>query len=455
MRLFLDRLTLIGAAAALALPFTVAAAPAVPSPRAPASAPSGPPGPKFFVVGAYAQGVSAMDTWVKRGINTYFSPTDDFAGDHGDTWRTTAAAKGLKMVVGGRHQFDGGLPSGATYSTTASNSYALNQSDPNVIANFGYDEPDIVGPQRSAHDTEVAFARSLGNTKGFFFNFTGNIPGWQYTSLGPQNFVNWASASWQSLDQYPYQGGVAYAYHDVDAQDGFQGNFTTMNGRAVGAMYFGPINGFALTAPYKPVFAFLSTSRVTSTAPGPYARLTATQYRVQAWSSIINGASGLIHFSHFDAGKPDMVTDDTNAELSGAIGDLVAKLAVLQNQGGQNLLMDVTNGGRRSFIRRRSAKQVGGGGWKWPADQPTFVAPIGLELPAWFEGDEIPVNGETYLLVLNLDDINGHTLTDQRWHVSGMSFAPGQVRLLKASNPAGDLFMSPDDKPPRRPLPAR
>ncbi|HEX3367408.1 hypothetical protein [Phenylobacterium sp.] len=397
-------------------------------------------GPTSFVVGAYAQDPGSMAAWAARGVNTMVSPSDDFAGGNGPLWRQTCHRLGLKMIVGGRHRSDGGL----TYAAGASNAFAANQDDPLVIANLLYDEPDILGPPLAAHDAEVAFAQSAGNTKPFFVNYTNNVTGRAYKSLRPATFVNWPSAHWVSSDNYAYQTGDVYAFGDIYGEDGFTGPFSTMSGHAARVLYAGPLHGAPIAHPGRPTFQFLSTSRINNGAPAgqPWRRMTARQYGIQAWSCIINGVSGLLHFSHYMAGSPSQISDDTSAELTSAIAAMVAKVAILQRQPGGNVLMDAVGGGRRSYVLRQGAWSAGGtaGNPIWPDKQPSFAAPVGDQMQAWFEGAEVAVGSETYRLVLNLHDSLPKILDDRRWGLAKVSFAPGQVKCFKASAPTVNIF---------------
>src|SRR6185369_16249808 len=123
-----------------------------------------------------------------------------------------------------------------------------------------------------------------------------------------------------------------YAFGDRYADDGFIGPFTTMSGHAARVLYAGPLHKAAITYPGRATFQFLATGRIYDGAPGgsPWPRMTALQYGIQAWSCIINGVSGLIHFAHYRAGSPDQISDDTDRVMDGAIAQLVAKVAILE-----------------------------------------------------------------------------------------------------------------------------
>jgi hypothetical protein len=395
-------------------------------------------GPKFFIIAAYAQDPGSMSAWKARGINTMISPTDDFAGGNGPLWRKTCHDLGLKMIVGGRHEAEGGR----YYPPRASNSYALNQSDPLVIGNHLADEPDQTPPLKAEHEAEIAFARSLGNTKPFHVAYTNNVTGMTYVGLGPQQWVNWAAPDWLGADNYAYQIGYTYKYAALYADEGYVGPFTTMSGHGVSVLVRGPLNKVPITHPNRAMIAYLATGRITDGAPGgqPWPRMTALQFLLQAWSCIINGAAGLAMFAHYNAGSPHQIGDDTNAELAGALATLAAQIAILESQPLGNVLMDTALGGRRAYIWRPCTDSVGGGGFKWPTDQPNFGSTSGLQLPPWFEGFEVALGGETFCVALNLHDSQPKTLTDTRMNKSRDVFAPGQCKFWKRSAPSENLF---------------
>jgi hypothetical protein len=397
-------------------------------------------GPKFFVMGNWGQVPASMATWAARGINTAVTDTDDWAGGDGPGWRAACKSAGLHMILKGTHAYDAG----------ATNTYAADERDPLILAHMTYDEPDLyiaLNQSPAQIDAYVADARSKGSAKPFFVNFRNHVPGLEYNVASDGatpmiDFVNMSNVDWQSSDNYGFQDGLAYYFGDLQAQYGFHGVFTTMSGKATKTLYAGPFNGKPLTRRGRAAFQFLSTSRISDVSPGvPRHRQTETQYRLQFWSCVINGACGVVHFSHYFPAGGAPVLDDTDATMESAIRDAVAKLAILQNQGGVNILMDTVNGGRRAFTLRPCAEVSGGGGFDYPANQPNFSSPTGAQMPAWFEGCEIAAGGETYRLVLNMHDTLSKTLTYAAWGMTGLAFAPGQVGCFKASAPGIDIFL--------------
>ncbi|HEX3367406.1 hypothetical protein [Phenylobacterium sp.] len=74
------------------------------------------------------------------------------------------------------------------------------------------------------------------------------------------------------------------------------------------------------------------------------------------------------------------------------------------------------------------------------AQKPTPAAEAAPAAPIQSGPPQITVGAETYRLVLNLDDTNSHSLTDSAWGLSGVNFAPGEVKCFKASAPTVDIF---------------
>ena len=403
-----------------------------------------PSGPTSFVIGAWAQPASSFANWQRRGINTQVSPAPDFAGDTAAAWFAAAHAHSQQMIVGGRYQADGGYPpsggSSGVFPSGAPNHYATLQADASAIGIFIADEIDLNGPGMSGLDAEVTLARSVGCTLPVMYslrNGTANA----ILSADPTLYNSDASLNWTSSDNYPGQGQEPYIFGDFYSADGFTGPFTTMSGHATRNFVAGPIHGVAITLPGRPSFQFISTSRVQDTGGVPYGRVPATTFRIQAWSSIINGVSGLICFATY-SGSAGFIQDDTASSDEANIADLAAKVAILQSQVAGNVLMDTVNGGRRPYTLIQGAWSSGGTGGNptWPTTQPSFAAPVGNQTPAWFEGCGIIVGGETYRLVLNLHDSLSKTLTYAPWGMSGVTFTAGQVMCFKASAPTVNII---------------
>lgn len=407
-------------------------------------------GPKFFIIGNWGQLPSSMATWKARGVNTAFTGTDDWAGNDGPGWRAACTTANLKMILRADHAYDAG----------ASNTFAADNSVPLIITHSTKDEPDLyvttAGNSPTELDAYVTTARGLGSTKPFIVNFREHVPAWEHqyafdNATLNSAYINLNNINWMSSDTYAFTGiDPPYMMGGLWTAAGGTGPFTTVVGKAARTLRSGPFRTVAIAHPGRAVFQFLATGRINDVSPGvPRARQNATQYGLQFWSAVINGVSGIFNFSHYFPTTGSVVLDDTDATMANAIADAAAKIAILENQGGVNVLMDTTLGGRRAFTLRTGPVENSGtaAGWNYPTDQPSFAAPIGNQLPAWFEGCEWTVGAKTYRLVINLHDTLSKNLTDTAWGMSAVAFTPGQVMFFDTAAPAVNLFDTADSVP--------
>lgn len=396
-------------------------------------------GPKFFVMAPWLPEPSDMVTWKNRGMNVALANKDDDFWAAG-TWRAAALAAGLKLMVSPLHN-------GGPSTVLADN------ADANVVAYAIHDEPNLV-ESATSFQAEVDAIVNSGAAKPIFYNLTSHWPSFEYTT--PDNglpYLNISNAPWRCQDLYAPQGDPPFWIGDYtfgptsySAND----NFDTMLGKAT-RLLLGrhQYAGSNITTPGLAAFQFLATGRVGQydSGGGVYVdrtRQTAIWYRLQFWSSVISGVSGMMHFSHYFPASGPTIVDDTDTAVAAAIADAVAKIAILENQGGVNVLMDTVSGGRRAFTERLCCKTTGGFGAHDPNNfdglSDMFVAPVGNEMPAWFQGCEIAAAGDTYRLVVNLSPTTTKSLTDAAWGLTSNSFAPGQVKCFKASAPTVDIF---------------
>ncbi|MBS0359864.1 MAG: hypothetical protein JSR98_00680 [Proteobacteria bacterium] len=403
-----------------------------------ASVPPSPTAPTQFVIGAYAQPASSFANWQRRGITHQFSVAPDFQGDTATAWFAAATTYSQKLVVGGRYLADGGWPAGGVGSgwpANKPNHYVEAQTNTLIVAEMPQDEYDLNGPSPSVVDAEIALMRQQGNTKPVFMSLRNNTAN-AILNSDPTPYYGDANVTWFGSDNYPMQGQEPFMFGDYyyDSQGVLHpGPFCTMSGHAAQMM----------AAAGKVPFQFISTGRVTDSGGVPYARADAAMWRIQAWDSIIGGAAGLICFATY-SGSAGFIQDDTSTLEEGYLADLTAKLAILQNQPGGNVLMDTVNGGRRPYTVIDGPTTNGSGvNPTWPTTQPSFNAQVGNQLPAWFRAATIVVGSETFRIVLNLHPTLSKTLTYAPFSITGMVFAPGQVSCFKASQPTVDIFATP------------
>ena len=398
-------------------------------------------GPKSFVLGTWVPHASEIATWKSRGVDVMVGLDRSFQDGPGSgtNWYNSVVAAGAKMIIRRDNE-------GLDY-------LASDMNDPNVLAHMLYDEPEGGGHKTPGElAAEIASIRAAGSTKPTFVNYLGNSMAFQYgmapytntsgvTPYTNLDYLNVAGLDWFSSDIYPPMFGAMYVYGWSTALE-VRDSFTTTPGAATRNMHFGPFNQAVPGSAGKATFGFVATGRIsgpTSTARS----LTAAEFRCLTWSIIINGASGILFFPQYFPDGGAQINDDTNSVILTAIADLVSKINLLQNQGGVNLLMNTTSGGRRTFTPRRCADTYNGD----PANPPNFKPPVGNQLPPPFEGMEISAGGETYRIVLNLFPSN-QTLTDAAWGFTNDPFTAHQVKCWRVSSGV-DLFASgtPDTTP--------
>lgn len=390
-------------------------------------------GPTQFLIGNWLQDGSSMATWAARGANVALALKDDDFGFGGTAWRNAVTAAGMKMII--RPDHNSGGPT-----------ILADAADPNVLAHMTYDEPEINGITDSVLAAEAAAIRAAGSNKAIAVGFRHNGPGLEQN--GYSNYLSTPNIDWEWSDVYSFGGSQdTYWFGDLTSVRGYSDNFSTMVGKSAKTLRLGTYQGNPILYPNRHVFQFLASGRIGESSPGvDKVRPTPTQHRMMFWSSVINGCSGIFYFSHYKAGDPAQISDDTDSTTAAAIADAVAKVAILESQSAGNVLMDVVNGGRRAYTLRPCCKVSGGtAGANYPAYPETsidglFVAPTGLEMQAWFEGVEITVGAKQYRLVVNLDTTRSHSLTDSRWGMTSVAFAPGDVKLFDSADMSVDLF---------------
>lgn len=193
---------------------------------------------------------------------------------------------------------------------------------------------------------------------------------------------------WLSHDCYPIASGDALTLE-------LDGYTSTHQGHAIDRM--------SRWSAGKPQFSFIALTQFN----GQVGReTTPSEFRAQAWSSIIHGATGLIYFSF--KFSPEFSYDATPPELA-------SELAVLHSQIDEisDILMDVGRGGRRPSFLLRSVR-----------GSETQLAP---GLPHPFEGCQIRTDDGEYKIILNLSD-DAAELTYSPWGLYSLRFAPYECR---------------------------
>jgi hypothetical protein len=156
----------------------------------------------------------------------------------------------------------------------------------------------------------------------------------------------------------------------------------------------------------KPAMTFIGTSEIVrDVTPAP----TESEFNVQAWSSVIHGATGVIYFPvqlpdaqgqgwQFDATPPDLVDALTSFDHEiAAIDDIV---------------IDPTSGARTEYTVFRSS----------PMNTGTATG----QLPYPFEATSIETDNGSYKIILNMSG-SRQTLTSDALGLKGAIFAPYEV----------------------------
>ncbi len=396
-------------------------------------------GPKFFIIGVWLPEPGDIGPkWALRGINTVVCEKEDKFWPSG-TWRAAALAAGMKMIVSPYREFE------------ATENISTYNANPNILFCPLPDEANQnVAGGAPALQALVNAYKADGIAKPLTENYTSHGLGYEINT--PDSWTPYFAIT--GLDGYGCDifagGGGDYPYWIGDytfspgaysAND----NFGYVSGKAVRTalglhQYYGP----DLAVPAQFTIMFIATGRVATSGGVDFPRQTPAFYKGQFWSNIINGVSGNIAFPQYFDALGNETTDDTASDIVTAMLDCAAKVAILEGQPVGNVLMDTTNGGRNPWTPRLCCKTSGGFGvhdkYNFASLNDMFVAQAGIEMPPWIEGCEITKGGVEYRLAVNTSDTQTISVTDTRWGLTAVSFAPGQVRCFKASAPTVDIF---------------
>jgi len=355
-------------------------------------------GPKFFVLGAFVQSVSMMDTWKARGVNTLVETPE---GNDALQWAQAADAKGLYQI---RHP---------------STDLHFDINDRYLLAWATRDEPSdtastldygVVAQDPAEVTQEAAAWRAAAQAEGKFVPVWTNhiathiFPDWAQTNALMHDYMQGAESDWLSADSYQIQNHQAFV---IPSNDGYT---STSQGVTVERQL--------AWSGGKPVMAFIGTSAFGDTAAAP----TAAQFNAMAWSSVIHGASGITYFPvdlqpfAFDITPPDVVQAMTIFDQEIAAID--------------KILMNETAGGRDPFTVFRSAN-------------PGEAVQAG-QLPYPFEATEIQTAQGPYRIILNLSD-QAQVLNKPEWGLSNVTFQAYEVQKGYAAAGGGPSGTAGDD----------
>ncbi|WP_157224498.1 hypothetical protein [Rhizobium mesoamericanum] len=345
------------------------------------------PGPSFFVKGVYQQPVEKMAEWRDRGVNTIFTVN---GGANFTTWTNEAMKQGLYVVR---------APAGVDDQYRVIDRAAFEQDlrNPLLLAIALVDEPSNLKPGGAGityYDVTVppaavdVVARELSSGgKPLWINHVGNHINNVYLEKIMSDYADSPYVDWLAQDSYPVANGEDLTLDLDDYASTPQGHSIDRLLRWSGG---------------RPQFSFLGVTKFNA---GVGRDTTPEEFRLQAWSSIIHGATGIIYFSFMFS--PQFSYDATPENLIDEIKMLHAQIDEIEP-----ILMDKDKGGRRPWVLRKSARGKGNG--------PT-------SLPYPFEACSIKTDRGEYKIILNLANETAE-LTYEPWGLTKVSFSPYQCK---------------------------
>jgi len=347
------------------------------------------PGPRFFVKGVYQQPPEKMEGWKARGVNTIF--TVNGGGDIG-LWTQEANRLGLYMV----REPSGLDVSGPVPSFLVADRAAFERDlrEERLLAFALMDEPSNVKPGGNGITYEgvtltpaevdvVARDWAVGG-KPLWVNHIGAHINNAYVEEIMSDYADSSYIDWLSHDCYPVATGTDMILELDDYK-------STQQGHA--------IDRLLLWSGGKPQFSIIGLTQFNGSAGQ---ETTPAEFRVQAWSSIIHGAAGVIYFTF--KFSPEFSYDATPQALIDELNTFHSEIDKIED-----ILMDSTKGGRRPSLL---LKAVG-------------ASDSGLPYP--FEGCSVRTETGEYKIILNLSNERAE-LAYEPWGLSQLSFDPYQCR---------------------------
>ncbi|WP_283193185.1 hypothetical protein [Rhizobium sp. AN80A] len=347
------------------------------------------PGPSFFVRGAYQQPVEKMAHWKALGVNTIF--TMNRGADRAE-WTKEAEKYGLYMVR---------EPAGVDddYVLTDPAAFKKDISSPYFLAIAMIDEPsnlkeggkgityEDVGVTPAQVDT-VARVLFRGG-KPLWLNHVGNHVNNIYVEKIMSDYADSPYIDWLGHDSYPIATGSDLV---IDIDD----YASTQQGHA--------IDRLSRWSGGRPQFSFIALTKYDASSPGR--KTTPAEFRVQAWSSIIHGAVGIIYFPFMFS--PEFSYDATPEDLQ---KELLAFHLEIDDI--EDILVDKAKGGRRPSKLLKSVR--------------TTEKQLDGTLPFPFEASAIPTSSGEYKIIQNLSPKPAE-LTYEAWGLDKVKFQPYECK---------------------------
>ena len=255
---------------------------------------------------------------------------------------------------------------------------------------YGNVAQDPIAVVREAAPWRAA-AKAAGRFVPIWTNHVGPhiYPDWAQHNALMIDYMRGPASDWLSSDSYPVQEHRPIV---IASNDGYTS--TTQ-----GVM----LDRQIAWSGGKPVMSILGTSPFSRDAAFP----TVGQFNVQAWSSVIHGAAGVIYFPvQF---KPAWSFDATPPELVQALTLFDQQIAAMNG-----ILMDRVSGGRAPYRVFRAANPG--------------AAPMAGQLPFPFEAAEIATAKGPYRIILNLTP-RDQVLSKPEWGLNKAAFAPYAVQM--------------------------
>ena len=232
----------------------------------------------FFPIAVDFQPASLFATWKGRGVNTVIRVPP---GESIETWTSTANALGLKMIRAPRAD------------------PAADNSEANLLAFTGPDEPELTGHSPEAIGAEHQRLKASAPSKPYLINVAG-------ASVLAGSVTGYIGATdWVSDDIYPVNSGQPIG----------------IVGRVLDRLrrWSGP----------RPQFAYIEAADLWSDGDVP----SADQFRGEIWDAIVHGARGISYFVvdvGNPLGKPDTVPQNLVTEMQAQNGRITRLAGVLQ-----------------------------------------------------------------------------------------------------------------------------
>lgn len=287
-----------------------------------------------FMIGTYLEPNFLLSNWASRGVNTAFEadlqkPDSQATLADWQTWSQAAVNAGLFMVR---------PPNAGNPATEAGQSYLSN-----VTGWLQPDEPDLNGvPTTQLATNYQNWASSQGSDawrRPVYLNFSGgDVLGIQ-GGPNPASYYPQASSYGDVVGQdfYPITGWGATGGPGSDNPNWLDLSQPDSTPRYTAGTATQTLAGYA--APGKPEFAVIETGNqyMASNRRGP----TAAEFNGELWDAIIDGAQGIVYFSHvvgappagFGYGPqyapPNNMDDDTPSDVVAAMTQQDARITSL------------------------------------------------------------------------------------------------------------------------------